>query len=147
MKKEGQIKVDSENLFPIIKKWLYSDKDIFVREVVANACDAIKKYQSICLMGEAEDDGVKPRIDVILDKENKTLTFSDNGIGIPKEHQPHVFERFYRVDKSHSRVTGGTGLGLAIVKHVAHIHNALVDLASVEGVGTNVQLVWRMQLN
>ena len=74
-------------------------------------------------------------------------TVSDNGIGIPKEHQPHVFERFYRVDKSHSRVTGGTGLGLAIVKHVAHIHNALVDLASVEGEGTNVQLVWRMQLN
>ena len=85
MKKEGQIKVDSENLFPIIKKWLYSDKDIFVREVVANACDAIKKYQSICLMGEAEDDGVKPRIDVILDKENKTLTFSDNGIGMTDE--------------------------------------------------------------
>ena len=85
MKKEGQIKVDSENLFPIIKKWLYYDKDIFVREVVANACDAIKKYQSICLMGEAEDDGVKPRIDVILDKENKTLTFSDNGIGMTDE--------------------------------------------------------------
>ena len=85
MKREGQIKVDSENLFPIIKKWLYSDKDIFVREVVANACDAIKKYQSICLMGEAEDDGIKPRIDVILDKENKTLTFSDNGIGMTDE--------------------------------------------------------------
>lgn len=85
MKKEGQIKVDSENLFPIIKKWLYSDKDIFVREVVANACDAIKKYQSICLMGEAEDDGIKPRIDIILDKENKTLTFSDNGIGMTDE--------------------------------------------------------------
>ena len=85
MKREGQIKVDSENLFPIIKKWLYSDKDIFVREVVANACDAIKKYQSICLMGEVEDDGIKPRIDVILDKENKTLTFSDNGIGMTDE--------------------------------------------------------------
>ena len=85
MKREGQIKVDSENLFPIIKKWLYSDKDIFVREVVANACDAIKKYQSICLMGDAEDDGIKPRIDVILDKENKTLTFSDNGIGMTDE--------------------------------------------------------------
>ncbi len=82
MKREGQIKVDSENLFPIIKKWLYSDKDIFVREVIANACDAIKKYQSICLMGDAEDDGIKPRIDVVLDKENKTLTFSDNGIGM-----------------------------------------------------------------
>ena len=85
MKREGQIRVDSENLFPIIKKWLYSDKDIFVREVVANACDAIKKYQSICLMGDAEDDGIKPRIDVILDKKNKTLTFSDNGIGMTDE--------------------------------------------------------------
>ena len=85
MKREGQIKVDSENLFPIIKKWLYSDKDIFVREVVANACDAIKKYQSICLMGDAENDGIKPRIDVVLDKENKTLTFSDNGIGMTDE--------------------------------------------------------------
>ncbi len=85
MKREGQIKVDSENLFPIIKKWLYSDKDIFVRELVANACDAVKKYQSLCLIGEMQDDGVKPRIDVILDKDNKTLTFSDNGIGMTDE--------------------------------------------------------------
>ena len=85
MKREGQIKVDSENLFPIIKKWLYSDKDIFVRELVANGCDAIKKYQSLCMIGEAEDDGVKPRIDVIIDKDKKTLTFSDNGIGMTDE--------------------------------------------------------------
>lgn len=85
MKREGQIKVDSENLFPIIKKWLYSDKDIFIREIVANACDAIKKYQSLCLIGETQDDGVKPRIDVVLDKDNKTLTFSDNGIGMTDE--------------------------------------------------------------
>ena len=85
MKREGQIKVDSENLFPIIKKWLYSDKDIFLREIVANSCDAIKKYQSLCLMGSAEDDGVKPRIDIILDKENKTLTVKDNGIGMTEE--------------------------------------------------------------
>ena len=85
MKREGQIKVDSENLFPIIKKWLYSDKDIFVRELIANGCDAVKKYQSLCMIGEAEDDGVKPRIDVIVDKEKKTLTFSDNGIGMTDE--------------------------------------------------------------
>ena len=82
MKKEGQIKVDSENLFPIIKKWLYSDKDIFIREIVANACDAIKKYESLCLMGEAEDDGTPPRIDIVLDKGKKTITVSDNGIGM-----------------------------------------------------------------
>ena len=85
MKREGQIKVDSENLFPIIKKWLYSDKDIFIREIVANSCDAVKKYQSLCLIGEAEDDGVKPRIDVVLDKNAKTITVSDNGIGMTEE--------------------------------------------------------------
>ena len=82
MKKEGQIKVDSENLFPIIKKLLYSDKDIFLREIIANGCDAIKKYQSLCSIGEAENDNVKPRIDVILDKDAKTLTVSDNGLGM-----------------------------------------------------------------
>lgn len=85
MKREGQIKVDSENLFPIIKKWLYSDKDIFIREIVANACDAIKKYQSLCQIGEADDDGSTPRIDIILDPQAKTLTVSDNGIGMTEE--------------------------------------------------------------
>ena len=85
MKREGQIKVDSENLFPIIKKWLYSDKDIFIREIVANSCDAVKKYQSLCLIGEAEDDGVKPRIDIVLDKNAKTITVSDNGIGMTED--------------------------------------------------------------
>lgn len=85
MKREGQIKVDSENLFPIIKKWLYSDKDIFLREIVANGCDAIKKLQSLYLMGEAEDDGSKPRIDIRLNKAAKTLTVSDNGLGMTDE--------------------------------------------------------------
>ncbi len=85
MKREGQIKVDSENLFPIIKKWLYSDKDIFIREITANACDAIKKYKSLCLMGEIQDDAMTPRIDIVLDKEAKTITVSDNGIGMTEE--------------------------------------------------------------
>ncbi len=85
MKKEGQIRVDSENLFPIIKKWLYSDKDIFLREIVANGCDAIKKYQSLCTIGEAENDNIVPRIDIVLDKDEKTLTVSDNGLGMTEE--------------------------------------------------------------
>ena len=85
MKREGQIKVDSENLFPIIKKWLYSDRDIFIRELVANACDAIKKYQSLCQIGEAENDNSAPKIEVILDQEAKTITVSDNGIGMNEE--------------------------------------------------------------
>ncbi len=85
MKREGQIKVDSENLFPIIKKWLYSDKDIFIREIVANACDAIKKYRSLCQIGEAEDDGAAPMISITLNPKEKTLTVTDNGIGMTED--------------------------------------------------------------
>ncbi len=85
MKHEGQIKVNSENIFPVIKKWLYSDKDIFLREIVSNACDAIKKLQSLYNIGEVEDDGVRPRIDVIVDKEKKTIKVIDTGIGMTAE--------------------------------------------------------------
>ncbi len=67
-------------------------------------------------------------------------TVQDTGIGIPEEHQPHVFERFYRVDKSHARQTGGTGLGLAIVKHVAEVHQAEVKLESKPGKGTSMKV-------
>ncbi|MBR2924228.1 MAG: PAS domain S-box protein [Clostridia bacterium] len=66
----------------------------------------------------------------------------DTGIGIPKEHQAHVFERFYRVDKSHSKQTGGTGLGLAIVKHAAQVHQAQVELESQPGEGTTVSVLF-----
>ena len=66
------------------------------------------------------------------------LEVSDDGIGIPKEHQSRVFERFYRVDKSRSKATGGTGLGLAIVKHIVAIHEATIELNSEVGVGTTI---------
>ena len=71
-----------------------------------------------------------------------TLTVKDNGIGIPKEAQASVFERFYRVDKSRSKATGGTGLGLAIVKHIARIHNARIKLDSELDVGTIITIVF-----
>ena len=71
-----------------------------------------------------------------------TLTVKDNGIGIPKEAQSSVFERFYRVDKSRSKATGGTGLGLAIVKHIARIHNARIRLESEINVGTTITVVF-----
>lgn len=85
MKREGQIKVHSENIFPIIKKWLYSDKDIFLRELVSNACDAIKKWERLKLIGEAPECDDIPRIDITLDKEQRTLTVSDNGLGMDEE--------------------------------------------------------------
>ena len=68
----------------------------------------------------------------------RTLSVSDTGIGIPEEHREHVFERFYRVDKSRSKETGGTGLGLAIVKHVAEKYRGHVELESTEGEGTTI---------
>ena len=71
-----------------------------------------------------------------------TLTVKDNGIGIPKDAQSSVFERFYRVDKSRSKATGGTGLGLAIVKHIARIHNARIKLESEVNVGTTITIVF-----
>jgi len=78
------------------------------------------------------------RVDVVV--RGARLSVQDTGIGIPAAHQKHIFERFYRVDKSHSRATGGTGLGLSIVKHGAEIHGAQVELRSREGEGTCITL-------
>ena len=68
------------------------------------------------------------------------LSIKDTGIGIPREHQDRVFERFYRVDKSRSKATGGTGLGLAIVKHIVAQHGASISLESQEGKGTEIRV-------
>ena len=78
---KGNISVDSENMFPIIKKWLYSDKDIFLRELVSNACDAITKHKTIALSGETEAENAY-KIIITVDKPNKKLIISDNGIGM-----------------------------------------------------------------
>lgn len=83
---KGNISVSSENIFPIIKKWLYSDKDIFLRELVSNGCDAVTKLKKLAGIGEAKvSPDEKYRVDVIVDKENKTLTVKDNGIGMTAE--------------------------------------------------------------
>ena len=85
MAKQGNIRISSENMMPIIKKWLYSDKDIFIREIVANAADAITKFKKLADMGECAADEGGYRIDVRVDKDAKTLTVEDNGIGMTEE--------------------------------------------------------------
>ncbi len=80
--KKGNLSINSENIFPVIKKWLYSDHDIFVRELISNGCDAVTKLKKLSLMGEFNEPDEPYRIDVITSSENKTIQFIDNGIGM-----------------------------------------------------------------
>ena len=96
-----------------------------LHEVVYNLCDNAIKYN---VHGGS----------VNIQAENNRLIVKDTGIGIPAEHKDRIFERFYRVDKSHSKASGGTGLGLSIVKHAAAYHNAEILLESTPGKGTTI---------
>lgn len=102
-----------------------------LEEVINNLCDNAIRYNR---------EGGLVEITAIQTKNGARLTVRDTGIGIPKEHQDRIFERFYRVDKSRSKSTGGTGLGLAIVKHIVMQHNAEIALESEVGQGTCIQV-------
>ena len=103
-------------------------------EMVYNLCDNAIKYNKA--------DG-KVKISVGYNKErHPVIRVEDTGIGIPKEEQERIFERFYRVDKSHSRATGGTGLGLSIVKHGAILHDAKIEVDSTPEVGTSISVIF-----
>ena len=83
---KGSISIHTENIFPIIKKWLYSDKDIFIREIISNGCDAVNKYKKLISLGEAKGNTDETyKIKVSIDKENSALIFEDNGIGMTDE--------------------------------------------------------------
>lgn len=101
--------------------------------VVYNLCDNAIKYNK---------DGGTVFVSVKNNAENIVLSVRDTGIGIPKEQQERIFERFYRVDKSHSKEVGGTGLGLSIVKHAAKLHDAKITLESEVGKGTEITVIF-----
>ena len=122
-KKKGSLSINSENIFPIIKKWLYSDHDIFVREVVSNACDAVTKLRKLTLIGEYEEAAdFKYRIDVIASPKDKTLTFIDNGIGMTADEVNEYINQIafsgatdflekYKDKASDDQIIGHFGLG------------------------------------
>ena len=84
--KRGNLSINSDNIFPIIKKWMYSDQDIFIRELISNGCDAITKRKKLDAVGEAKlPEGYKPKIDVLVNDKEKTLKFIDNGVGMTAE--------------------------------------------------------------
>ncbi|MBO6108320.1 MAG: molecular chaperone HtpG [Eubacterium sp.] len=134
---QGNLAIDSENIFPIIKKWLYSDHDIFIREVISNASDAITKRKKLDMIGEAKlPDDFKPRIDVEVNPEEKTLTFTDNGLGMTadevKEYINQIafsgaadFLEKYKDKAGDDQIIGHFGLGfysVFMVSDSAEIH-------------------------
>ena len=107
-------------------------------EMIYNLCDNAIKYNK---------EGGMVRVSVFSDQQNAKITVEDSGIGIPKEEQSRIFDRFYRVDKSHSRELGGTGLGLSIVRQGADLHGAQIQIDSSEGKGTAVTLIFSNSKN
>ena len=104
-----------------------------IYEIVYNLCDNAIKYNR---------DGGRVDVTVAADAGSSSITVADTGIGIAPEHQARVFERFYRVDKSHSKASGGTGLGLSIVKHAVQYHHGRIELESTPGTGTIIRVVF-----
>ena len=104
-----------------------------MEELIINLCDNAIRYN--------EKNG---SVWVSVEKvgESVVLSVKDNGIGISKEHQERIFERFYRVDKSRSKETGGTGLGLAIVKHIVALHDAKIEVESEVGKGSKISVIF-----
>ena len=105
----------------------------YIYEIIYNLCDNAIRYNV---------DGGKVSIEISKDNGRAVVSVKDTGIGIPSEHQSRIFERFYRVDKSHSKETGGTGLGLSIVKHAVQFHNGKITLDSEIGKGTTVNIIF-----
>ena len=119
---------------PILINGVYQ----LLSEMVFNLCDNAVKYNT---------PGGSVTVDISEKDDEVFLSVADTGIGIPQEHQKRVFERFYRVDKSHSKEIGGTGLGLSIVKHGAQHHGAKVKLESETGLGTKITLIFKKKTN
>ena len=105
----------------------------YIYEIIYNLCDNAIRYNV---------DGGKVEIKIGKDNGHAVVSVKDTGIGIAPEHQSRIFERFYRVDKSHSKETGGTGLGLSIVKHAVQHHSGKVTLESELGKGTTVTIAF-----
>ena len=112
--------------------WVNADRQM-MEELLYNLCDNAIRYNVR---------GGSVRVEVRPVREQVIVCVQDTGIGISKENQEHVFERFYRVDKSRSKATGGTGLGLAIVKHIAAKHGAQIAMDSELGLGTSISVTF-----
>ena len=123
MEKHGSLSISSENIFPIIKKWMYSDHDIFVRELISNGCDAITKLKKLDMMGEYSiPEDHKFKVQVIVNPEEKTLKFIDNGLGMTADEVEEYINQIafsgatdflskYKDKTNEDQIIGHFGLG------------------------------------
>jgi len=123
MAKTGSLSINSENIFPIIKKWLYSDHDIFYRELVSNGCDAITKLKKLSLMGEYEEpEDVEYKVEVVVNPKEKTIKVTDNGLGMTEEEVEEYINQIafsgaqdflnkYKDKANEDQIIGHFGLG------------------------------------
>ena len=139
MAEKGSLSINSENMFPIIKKWLYSDHDIFYREIISNGCDAITKRNKLFMMGEEEMPAdFKGRIDVVLDPEEKTIAVTDNGLGMTADEVKKYINNIafsgaqafldkYKDKANNDQIIGHFGLGF----YSAFMVSSLVEIDSL----------------
>ncbi|MBR3276502.1 MAG: molecular chaperone HtpG [Eubacterium sp.] len=136
MRKNGSLSINSENIFPIIKKWMYSDRDIFIRELISNCCDAITKIRKLDAAGESDlPDDYKPKIEVIVNDKEKTLKFIDNGLGMTADEVSEYINQIafsgaasfmekYKDKADEDQIIGHFGLGFYsafMVSDIVHI--------------------------
>ena len=144
--KKGGISVETAHIFPVIKKWLYSEKDIFLREIVSNACDAVTKLKRLASLGQYDGGDETYRVEVILDKDAKTLTVSDNGIGMTAEELDRYicqialsgaleFVEKYEGENKNNGIIGHFGLGF----YSSFMVSDSVDLITRSYTGTDAQ--------
>ena len=154
MKEKGNISINTENIFPIIKKFLYSDQDIFLRELVSNAVDATQKIKSLSQMGDMKDELGDLTIDIILDKKKKTITISDKGIGMSADEikkyinqiafsgATEFIEKYKDKDDS-SQIIGHFGLGF----YSAFMVSRYVEIKSKSYITKNKAAYWKCDGN
>ena len=141
--KHGNLSINSDNIFPIIKKWMYSDQDIFVRELVSNACDAITKLKKLSIAGEYDmPEDYKAKISIVLDDKEKTLKITDNGIGMTADEVEEYITQIafsgateflekYKDKADEDQIIGHFGLGFYSAFMVAdEVH---IDTLSYKG--------------
>lgn len=133
MAKKGSLSINSENIFPVIKKWLYSDHDIFVRELISNGCDAVTKLKKLDMMGEySYPDGFENKIRVIASPEKKTLKFIDTGLGMDADEVEEYITQIafsgatdflekYKDKTNDDQIIGHFGLGFYSASSIFHV--------------------------